>query len=567
MPGTINQYLQKIKKVCDNDTFLFAFSNGTARAYSYDILVKPIRDYLRPITEYVSSGKDPKPNALAYDNRETINGAINDNYGKTLKYIRYNTFGFWTTDAFSTKYVDKTTETVELLPMELFHVDMEGNNLYNNVVMKRLCRDPNAKVYYKGLDGRWYSYDKYIGHTDIGFIFRDLCNKDDYKDKLVITDYNLLPRCEFTDSDGYEYIIDACDGYNDENGIRPVEFIEYDTNSVYDILSRPNGKVGCTPCCIEDPHLGFDARHVFNDLEVKINPSLVKEVTTKDNICNHVLAWLNGAFVPITASKTDDNIFYIEDGMSLVDEHVKNQVLHAPKKLADDGTATVIEDPAYDEYRWNINLRLFGWKDVSVSPWYKPTSIDTIPITYKYVNTVRIISSIVFPVDINKDACLILCNGRILGRDEYEFDKENPRKVNLTKVERAAYKQLEELMLDVIQHNEYYRNVNPLKLISGVLTDSKYYSLINFSNFDKGETKSLYLKDSFACATNFPYVNEMTFSTINHGDLITVGGLFTPFEWTHKNTICIPKSTYTYNAEGVNSIERSDVVRRYFIRK
>ena len=88
------------------------------------------------------------------------------------------------------------------------------------------------------------------------------------------------------------------------------------------------------------------------------------------------------------------------------------------------------------------------------------------------------------------------------------------------------------------------------------------YSLVNFSSTEDGKT--LYMKRSCACATNFPYFREVTFPEINCGDLVLINGTFNRYEWIHDNTIFFPKFKYTYTAEEAN-IKETKIQRIYFV--
>ena len=49
--------------------------------------------------------------------------------------------------------------------------------------------------------------------------------------------------------------------------------------------------------------------------------------------------------------------------------------------------------------------------------------------------------------------------------------------------------------------------------------------------------KTLYMKRSTCCATNFPYYREITFPKIESGDMVLINGTYNRFEWIHDNTI------------------------------
>jgi hypothetical protein len=172
-----------------------------------------------------------------------------------------------------------------------------------------------------------------------------------------------------------------------------------------------------------------------------------------------------------------------------------------------------------------------------------------------------------FPTDVNKNAHFIICNGRVLTKDEYSIDPTNPRKVILEKVESSANELLRELISDINNYPEYYTNVNPLRLLYRTVSQ-KTYSLVNFTAEDT--TKELYLKQSNSCAVNFPYKREITFSKLNIGDLVLIKGLYVPYIIEHMNTIKIPRTKYGFDETLTNAWEEADylrekdVVRYYF---
>jgi len=154
-------------------------------------------------------------------------------------------------------------------------------------------------------------------------------------------------------------------------------------------------------------------------------------------------------------------------------------------------------------------------------------------------------------------------NGVILDPTQYTIDPIDPRKITLKNVSINAYALLAVAVKDIKENLEFYANVNPLSLIQTVITD-RTYSLINFST--SVPKKTLYLKRSYACATNFPYKNEITFSNLEIGDLITVNGTYNKYEWIHKYTAFFPLMRFSYNGEE-GKIPEEHVQRLYFVLK
>jgi hypothetical protein len=154
-------------------------------------------------------------------------------------------------------------------------------------------------------------------------------------------------------------------------------------------------------------------------------------------------------------------------------------------------------------------------------------------------------------------------NGIILDPSEYIIDDNDKRKIELKNVSRQAYVLLSELIRDINdpENVQYYAGIKPLSLLETILTH-KSYSLVNFSSDEEVDGKTLYLKRSQSLITDFPYRNEITFTNLNLGDLVTINGTYNEYEWIHNHTISLPRFINTYR--GSESRIREDYVRRLY---
>jgi hypothetical protein len=432
-----------------------------------------------------------------------------------------------------------------ILHQPWYQEDTDGNDIttndntyYQRVIMARITNEMTLNVFYKNNNGVWVDYRKCIqSYPNIAIQVSAVLYEEYVK---INIDY--IPPCTFMDSNHCIHYIDEHDGLDNFNHLPPIEI---DTSKKSILSYRPYS--------LEDPYLPFEARHVMQDLRVK----------TFGFPSSTLLVWLNGVFVPIIPDETYEDTFYIKNAMTVIGSKCINQKLNSPWDYKNNKNATVIEDSTFNEYRLDARFRFFSWKGVKVSRWYAPLSIDKTPIFHNYSN-INIIKTIIFPEPINKNAHMILDNGILLSPDEYIIDSEDPRKVTLKNVESNAYGLLYEIIKDVRENAEIYAGIKPLALIEPTIVN-RDYSLINFSKTED-DGKTLYLKRSFACATNFPYKNEITFSDIDLGDLVTINGTFNEYEWVHNHTIFYPKFRFTFNGDE-SRISEEEVVRYYFISK
>lgn len=532
----------------------------------------------------------------------------NPDFLKVFKYTK-DTAGryYWTV----TPYVatEKTEELSSGNIDQFYRYANEDDTYYRKDILVRSIRTPILNVYYKNSEGVWIDYNLCVRtypEYDI-----DEASKT-WTERLRI-DPSILPKCEYVDNDGYTFYIDAGDGadINEDTCTcieldtvksinvlsKKVEFeISSETNAlsflngelpptvsgfefyhwswikdgsaitslnnrelnsgstleVYAVFYRTTGTVSYEPCSLSDPTIPWKRRFMYDDLKVTL-----PEGYTKDQF----LVWLNGAFVPSTRDSTYENIMYLENAMTMIGSKSVNQKLGSLFEESDYGT--VITDEANDEYRYDINLRLFGWKGVKVSSFYKPVSSTTTPITYNF-EAIRPLKTLTFSVNVNENAHLIICNGKVLTPDEYYIDPENPKTIILKNIEYECNTLLDQIVSEIDNNLEYYENVNPLHLLRSMVLE-RTYSLVNFTSEDPN--KELYLRNSNACAVDFPKKGEIMFSRLKIGDLVLIDGLFEPYLWVHQNTIRWQRMESSYRDGVVDKLYPENVLRYYFLLK
>jgi hypothetical protein len=428
--------------------------------------------------------------------------------------------------------------------IEIFYLSLNTwntnllNSYYDKCIMPRLVRENCLNVYYKNTNGNWINYTKYCNSFPTEAILTGAVTHEETM-KISTT---LLPRCRFMDSNRYTYIIDEYDGNTVATSL-PYIFIDETKTS----------NVSIEQCSIDDLTIPFSARHVMQDLVV----------TTPNNAINTLLVWLNGVFVPIIAvGTTSPHSFYIRNAMTILNTVSRNQQSGAAVTFSSTGTyktATVSENTDNDIYRYDFNIRLFSWNNVVVGDWLSPTTITTTPIVNDYA-ALYIPYTLTFDVDVNANAHMLFENGALLDPSEYTISSSNSKQIILKNAAQHAYNMLHEAIADVADNPTVYSTTTPLKLIRAQVLE-KTYGLVNFSTTDT--TKTLYMRHSQACAVNFPYKNEITFSNISIGDLITIDGAFTPYEYVHAHTIRYPTKTFTYNDSDIK-IYNTDVSRISF---
>lgn len=556
-----------------------------------------------------SQDRPPFPNNFNTEySREETTYQANHNFMRVYKYIkdlsgRY----FWDITPYT------ASEKIETLSSgnidQYYAYANEDDTYYRKDILVRSVRNPILNIYYKNSEGVWIDYNMCIRtypEYDV-----DEASKI-WTERLKI-DPTILPKCEYIDDNGYIFYIDAADGADvyaetctniELDTVKSINVLsksvsfEVDRNTdtltflsgelppvvsgftfdhwswirdgsaitslnnkqittgttleVFAVFYRSTGTVSYEPCSMKDPTIPWKRRFMYDDLKVTM-----PEGYTKDQF----LVWLNGAFVPSTRDATYENQMYLENAMTMINSKSVNQKLGSEVTPGEYGTVLTREEN--DEYRYDINLRLFGWKGVKVSDFYKPASSTTTPITYNF-EAIRPLKTLTFPVDVNVNAHLIICNGKVLTPDEYLIDPANPKTIILKNIEYECNTLLNQFIQEIDDNLEYYENVNPLYLLRSVVME-RTYSLVNFTAEDK--TKELYLRNSNACAVDFPKKGEIMFSRLNIGDLVLVDGLFEPYLWVHQNTIKFPRMESSYRDGEVDKLYHENVLRYYFLLK
>ena len=560
MPKSVTDVLSKVKTSCDNDTLLFCFENKEGVAYDRETLYKtcdaivPPRSYYEKL--YGSTLSTIPSGIYFYDSSERH--SVDEN-GNSYGYVVYKTEieTTYTQDpedptkqieVKTPKFVDtgfKTqfkTYTYDSGVSESFQVYVNSDNCYyNKKVMKRFPYEHLLGIYYKNTNGVWINYN--LIKNDVPDMISLKIAAVQYEDRFKIPDLKVLPACTFIDSDNHVHHIDAWDGNTFGES---VTYDELNTNDYETVRYEPFE--------IDNPTLTFQKRALMHDLKITV-PSNKRR--------KNFLVWLNGALVPTTGDATSQNIMYLRNALTMIGSKCVDQIQGSGHTTT--SNATVVEDESNNVYRYDVNLRMFSWKGVSVSDFLMPVSIDQAAITYNY-SQIFITKNLYFQENVNENAHMIICNGRVLQKDEYYVDPDNPKKVVLTKVVDRANELLVDLIKDIEDYPDYYTNVKPLRLLYRTLSQ-KTYSLVNFESEDS--SKELYLRQSNSCAVNFPYKNEITFSKLNIGDLVLIKGLYVPYLIEHANTIKLPRTKYSFDETKINSWEEADYLKesevvRYF---
>ena len=548
------------------------------------------------------------PGAYEPATREETVYQNNHNFLRVFKYVKDLTNRYyWEITPYT------ASERIETLSSgnvdQYYAYSNEDDNYYRKDILIRSIRTPILNIYYKNSQGVWIDYNLCIRtypEYDV-----DEASKI-WTERLKI-DTSLLPKCEYIDDDGYIFYIDAADGedvyadtcssieldtvktinvmskkveftvdhntdalaflsgelppvasgftFNHWSWIKDGSAITFTNNKqissgsvleVYAVYYRSTGTVLYEPCSMSDSTIPWKRRFMYDDLKVSLPEGYTK---------NQFLVWLNGAFVPSTRDATYENIMYLENAMTMINSKSVNQKLGAEVESGEYGT--VITKEENDEYRYDVNLRLFGWRGVKVSSFYKPSSSTTTPISYNF-EVIRPLKTLTFPVNVNKNAHLIICNGKVLTPDEYSVDPDNPKTVILKNIEYECNTLLDQLVQEIDDNLEYYENVNPLHLLRSMVME-RTYSLVNFTAEDS--SKELYLRNSNACAIDFPKKGEIMFSRLNIGDLVLINGLFEPYLWVHQNTIRFPRMESSYRDGEVDKLYHENVLRYYFLLK
>lgn len=542
-----------------------------------------------------------------YTTEETIT-TKNSNYLKVYKYTP-DSIGNYSWEATSYTAVFKT-ETLTSGNIDSYYAYQNADDTYyRKDILVRSIRTPVLNIYYKNSQGVWVDYYACIRT----YPEYDVDESSRIWTERLKVDTSLLPKCEYIDENGYRFFIDAGDG-EDANAetCTSIELetvrsrnalsreVTFDITSSTDVLTFLSGEVPPTaegfkfshwsyvkdgsaitsasnrnlavndtltvyavyyretdiveyvPYSIENPNLPWKQRFMYDDLKITMPEGYTKR---------QFLVWLNGAFVPSMRDATYDNIMYLQNAMTMIGSKSVNQKLGSKFTDGEYGTANVSEEN--DEYRYDINLRLFGWRGVRVSDFYKPVSSTTTPITYNF-ESIYPLKTLTFPVEVNPNAYMVICNGKVLSPDDYYIDTEDPKTIVLKNIETDSNNLLNELVTELDENIEFYENVNPLHLLRSMILE-RTYSLVNFEAEDS--TKELYLKYSNACAVDFPMKGEVSFSKLSIGDLVLVDGIFEPYLWVHQNTIKFPKMETSYNDGIADKIYAENISRYYFLLK
>jgi len=411
-----------------------------------------------------------------------------------------------------------------------------GKTYYTEVISPRITYEQVVNIFYKNTNGVWIDYTKYLNtYPSVPLLTGAVIYEDLFK-----VNKKYIPQTIFIDNEHFVHYIDAKDG-------------DYsDSIHVHYIDEKNRNKVIIQPYSVTEPTLPSTAKHMMQDVRVRV---INEDPST-------MLVWFNGVFTPILQDQSYSDVFYIRNGMSLVNTEVYEQKSNAPVSIQPTGsyqTATVYESEEYNSYRYNFNLRIFKWDGVTVGDWTTPVSAETIPIIHDYA-AVYIPKTLLFPFEVNTDAHMLFVNGIVIDPKEYSVDVHDKRKVILHNVYRQGLNLLNEMIFEINSNPVQYIGTTPLAMIRSSLIE-KTYSLVNFTS--SVPNKTLHLTYSKANAVDFPYRHEITFANLDLGDLVLVDGVYIPYEWVHKYTIKHPVKQFSFISQDLR-IKEENVSRLAF---
>lgn len=394
------------------------------------------------------------------------------------------------------------------------------HSIYIDVIQKYIVSNKLLYTYYKNKKGIWVNLDKVkYRNTSVEDIY-EMCNIEEYY-KGYIVDYRRIPQCYYTDIDGRKHPIAKGDGvgYN----ICSTDYInEINSNDIR--ISQDS----------IDKAL---AEGVDNHLKMDIKIEFLNR-TSIDNI----LVWMNGIFVDFETKTGVDNVIYIRDG--------KRFLTTIPLTRDDSGKQV---------YYYNVDLRIFKWKGVNISP-IIPTRFTKMTNLTSGRYTMGIVNEVHFAEDINPDAHIIMCNGQVLSPNVYTIDKDNPKHIYLTAVKTEC----EDLIRLVKERDKNNIYSDPFIILAGIFKN-KVYTLVNFTSDNEDK---LYLQRTQPLSKGFPGVRNFVFRNLYPKDLVLVNGLYYPYILTPTWYIEYPIENFLYLTEEFGSLMQScDVYKIEFLKE
>ena len=393
------------------------------------------------------------------------------------------------------------------------------HSIYIDVIQKYILSNTLLYTYYKNKKGIWVNLSKLKTRNSSVEDIYAMCNNEEYYNGYIV-DYSLIPQCFFTDSTGRRHPIMKGDGKG--YSVCRTDFI----NEVKsDEIKISQDSIDKSIAEGVDDHLKMD---------IKI------EFLNKESIDN-ILVWMNGIFVDYETKPNVNNIIYIRDG--------KRFLTTIPLTKNDSGE---------NVYYYNVDLRIFKWKGVNISPIIPTRFTKMINVTSgRYA--MGIVNEVYFAEDINPNAHVVMCNGQILSDKNYTIDKDNPKHIYLTSVQTEC-----EDLIRLIKEKNKNLYTDPFVLIAGIFKN-KVYTLVNFTSDNDDE---LYLQRTQPLSKGFPGIRNFLFSDVSPKDLILVNGLYYPYLLNRAWYIEYPIENFLYLTEEFGSLlQNCDVYKIDFLKK
>lgn len=388
---------------------------------------------------------------------------------------------------------------------------------YNNVDGFQFFDDilrPNShkikNVLYKNNDGRWIKMFLLLKDNPYSSDIFSVANNPEKYTKYEISEY-FIPEVDFLDRNGNVYRISDKDNTN-----------KYIKKQITYIDENDSNMVKLSQFSIENPNYGFDLRHMMNDLRI--------EIKDKSIDINNILVNLNGLFVePIKLSAFPNSLFIKNARWTYrtIKGALKENAQPIATKTGFGPTATVTYDESDYYNNFSINVKLFQWKDVSISSWIHVEHVNYELAVAEFKN-VRIMKSLVFSKELDPNRTLIICDGMIMDPSDYQIDgKTLYLKHTVNDFNRLYYEFKSKNIKNAL--NDALKYVN-----------NRYYNAIEFSDIDPN--KKLFIRKSSPLEKGFLGYNTVLFSTTpSSNDLILVDGTYLKYELLPNSLIRFPK--------------------------
>lgn len=399
------------------------------------------------------------------------------------------------------------------------------------------------KVYYKSYDiansgevGVWvnimklWSQRMYNGALSKAYIMRDgnTVNVDGIK------------KVKYLDANRIDHIIDKYDGAP----------ITGDKCQIYIYPVHNNNLMKISQYNREQPNL-VGKYHLKQDLLVTIN-----DIHNVKKFDNNILVWVNGLFVPYIA--LDDTNIVIPNGKSYLDTRVVSYK-DTGVAQAKAGTIYATADPVIEEYRFDLDIRIFSWKGITISgfdvaalcdyDFYEYFDNDT-GVTHKIDYPARLVFDRV--IDENH---LLIQNGTVVDRDRYTIEGS---KVILKFSRDLVENTIRELKESGVQSDRFGN------IVESYMPSGADFNIVFFTPDNDDHSITLHRSDK--CYRNFPYSFHVTFPDFDLGDIVLLDGVYEKYVAHTTNSIAYPYNKYLARYKDNNILNETKVERIFFMK-